>query len=101
MSTIGIDKTVEMIIAACDSIIANKDLLTEVDSKIGDGDHGIGMSGGMEKAKEELLEKAPFEDINTVFKTAGMAMLNSMGRCIRSNIRFALSWRNKKDGKNN
>ena len=79
MSTIGIDKTVEMIIASCESIIASKDLLTEVDSKIGDGDHGIGMSGGMEKVKAELLEKAPFEDINTVFKTAGMAMLNSMG----------------------
>ncbi len=79
MSAIGIDKTVEMIIASCDSIIESKDLLTKIDSKIGDGDHGIGMSGGMKKAKEQLLEKAPFEDINTVFKTSGMAMLNSMG----------------------
>ena len=79
MNRIGTDKTAEMIIAACDSIIAAKDLLTEVDSKIGDGDHGIGMSGGMAKAKEELLANAPFDDINTVFKTAGMAMLNSMG----------------------
>ncbi len=79
MKTISIEKTAEMIIASCDSIVASKDLLTEVDSKIGDGDHGIGMSGGMAKAKDELLAKAPFEDINTVFKTAGMAMLNSMG----------------------
>ncbi len=79
MNRIGTDKVVEMIISACDSIIASKDYLTEVDSSIGDGDHGIGMSGGMLKAKEELTAKTPFEDINTVFKTAGMAMINSMG----------------------
>ena len=79
MRTIGPEKTAEMIIAACGAIIENKDLLTEVDSKIGDGDHGIGMSGGMEKAMKALLEKDKFEDINSVFKTAGLAMLNSMG----------------------
>lgn len=79
MDKLNVAQTVEMVIAACDKIIESKDYLTEVDSKIGDGDHGIGMSGGMEKAKAALLEKGPFEDINTVFKTTGMAMLNSMG----------------------
>ena len=79
MRTIGPEKTAEMIIAACGAIIESKDLLTDVDSKIGDGDHGIGMSGGMEKAMKALLEKDKFEDINSVFKTAGLAMLNSMG----------------------
>ncbi len=79
MDKLNIRQTVEMIIAACDKIMESKDYLTEVDSKIGDGDHGIGMSGGMEKAKTALLSKGPFEDINTVFKTTGMAMLNSMG----------------------
>ena len=42
MRTIGPEKTAEMIIAACGAIIESKDLLTDVDSKIGDGDHGIG-----------------------------------------------------------
>ena len=42
MRAIGPEKTAEMIIFACEAIIENKDLLTEVDSKIGDGDHGIG-----------------------------------------------------------
>lgn len=79
MRTLTADQTTEMIKAACDAIIENKPFLTEVDSKIGDGDHGIGMSGGMEKAKAALDEKGPFQDINTVFKTTGMAMLNSMG----------------------
>lgn len=72
-------ETMEMILAACDKIIASKDYLTEVDSCIGDGDHGIGMSGGMEKARTELLANAPFANINSIFKIAGMAMLNSMG----------------------
>ncbi len=79
MKSLTTAQTAKLIISACDAIIENKPYLTEVDSKIGDGDHGIGMSGGMEKAKEALLEKRTFEDINSVFKITGMAMLNSMG----------------------
>lgn len=79
MKTLTVQQTVQMIISACDAIISNVSYLTEVDSKIGDGDHGIGMAGGMEKAKSSLLENQPFSDINSVFKTTGMTMLNSMG----------------------
>lgn len=79
MKSLTAAQTAGMIIAACDAIIENKPYLTEVDSKIGDGDHGIGMSGGMEKAKAALLEKGTFDDINTVFQITGMTMLNSMG----------------------
>lgn len=79
MKILNVEQVTDMVICACDAIIENRPYLTEVDSKIGDGDHGIGMSGGMEKAKIALQEKAPFADVNTVFKTTGMAMLNSMG----------------------
>jgi len=79
MKTLTIDQTTDMIMKACDAIIENKPYLTEVDSKIGDGDHGIGMSGGMEKAKAALEAARPFSDVNTVFKTTGMTMLNTMG----------------------
>lgn len=79
MKTLTVDQTTEMIINVCNVIIDNKSYLTEVDSKIGDGDHGIGMSGGMEKAKSALTNKRPFSDINSVFYTTGMEMLNSMG----------------------
>lgn len=41
-----------MLLATADRIIASKDILTEVDSKIGDGDHGIGMHNGMVKARQ-------------------------------------------------
>lgn len=79
MKALNTQQAMDMVIAACDAIIQSKPLLTEVDSRIGDGDHGIGMAGGMEKAKAALNEKAPFADVNAVFKTTGMAMLNSMG----------------------
>ncbi|MEF9941907.1 MAG: dihydroxyacetone kinase subunit DhaL [Lachnospiraceae bacterium] len=72
-------QTKELIIATCDAIINNLDYLTEVDSKIGDGDHGIGMSGGMKKAKDALLANPSFDDINSIFKLTGMTMLNTMG----------------------
>lgn len=79
MKTLTVDQVTDMIIRVCDAIIENKPYLTEVDSRIGDGDHGIGMAGGMEKAKAALESKRPFVDVNSVFKITGMAMLNSMG----------------------
>lgn len=79
IKTLSVEQTTDMIIRACDAIVENKPYLTEVDSKIGDGDHGIGMAGGMEKAKAALEGKRPLADINSVFKLTGMTMLNSMG----------------------
>ena len=67
----NVEQTVAMVIAACDAIIDNEGYLTEIDKKIGDGDHGTGMSLGMRKAKETLLEKGNFETVNDVFKTTG------------------------------
>lgn len=68
----------EMFLYVGDQIIESKPLLTEVDSAIGDGDHGIGMSVGFTEAKANL-EKQDFETINDVFKTIGMSMISSMG----------------------
>ena len=68
----------EMLLYVADKIIESKPLLTEVDSKIGDGDHGIGMAGGMEKVKETLGSMEP-NNVYAVFTKAGNAMLMSMG----------------------
>jgi len=62
-----------------DKVIQQKPLLTEVDSAIGDGDHGIGMAGGMQKAKDKLMKQEGFDSVYKVFETAGKAMLMSMG----------------------
>jgi len=79
MKSIDVEQTKEMMIHVADAIIDSKLYLTEIDSKIGDGDHGIGMAGGLEKAKAKLIEINEFEDVNHVFKTVGHTMLMSMG----------------------
>lgn len=79
MEMMNVEQCKQMLIEACEAIIESKAYLTEVDSQIGDGDHGIGMAGGMEKAKEALLRKESFATISEIFKTTGMQMLNSMG----------------------
>ncbi len=79
METISIEKAKEMLIYVADKIIENKPYLTEIDSAIGDGDHGIGMAGGMQKAKTKLEGQASFDSVYDVFATAGKAMLMSMG----------------------
>ena len=68
-----------MLISVADKIIEKKPYLTEIDSAIGDGDHGIGMAGGMKKAKEKLEKMADEENAYAVFEAAGKAMLMSMG----------------------
>lgn len=78
MKTINVAQAKEMFVYVAENMIKSKDLLTEIDSKIGDGDHGIGMELGFSKALEKVKDKE-YETINDLYKEAGMAMLNSMG----------------------
>jgi dihydroxyacetone kinase phosphoprotein-dependent L subunit len=68
----------EMFLYVGEKVIENKPLLTKIDSAIGDGDHGIGMSVGFTKA-DENLRATEFTTVNDVFKTVGMSMISSMG----------------------
>ena len=68
-----------MLLYIADKIIAAKPYLTEIDSVIGDGDHGIGMAGGMQKAKKKLLQMQDATNVYALFEAAGKAMLMSMG----------------------
>ncbi|GHS93682.1 dihydroxyacetone kinase subunit L [Synergistales bacterium] len=78
-NALNVNDCKDMIRFVADKIIESKPYLTEVDSAIGDGDHGIGMAGGMQKAKEKIDAMDPTEDAYRVFDTAGKAMLMSMG----------------------
>lgn len=79
LDVINIQNAKEMLIYIADKIIGQKPYLTEIDSAIGDGDHGIGMAGGMQKAKDKLNKQESFESVYDVFAIAGKAMLMSMG----------------------
>lgn len=69
----------EMLIYVADQVIASKDYLTEVDSQIGDGDHGLGMERGMKKAREKLLTMESGSNVYALFQEMGKTMLMSMG----------------------
>ena len=79
MKSITVAQTKEMMLHVSDAVIGSKDYLTEIDSAIGDGDHGIGMAGGLAKAKAKLLATGEFGSVNQVFQTVGRTMLMSMG----------------------
>lgn len=76
---LNVNSTKEMLIYIADKIIESKPFLTKVDSKIGDGDHGIGMAGGLQKAKNKLLTLDNISNVYDLFNTVGKTMLMSMG----------------------
>ncbi|MGG3733909.1 dihydroxyacetone kinase subunit DhaL [Heyndrickxia coagulans] len=61
-----------------EKIIENKAYLSELDSAIGDGDHGSNMARGV-AAMEEKLEAGGFATVQDVLKTAAMALLGKVG----------------------
>ncbi len=79
LTELNAEDTRNMLLYIADKIIAKKSYLTEIDSAIGDGDHGIGMAGGMHKVKNKLLKMKGEENAYQCFETAGQAMLMSMG----------------------
>jgi dihydroxyacetone kinase-like protein len=52
--------------------------LVKLDTAIGDGDHGTNMDRGMRKAVEKL-DGLESDDIGTILKTVGMALVSSVG----------------------
>jgi len=59
-------------------LAANKDYLTELDSPIGDADHGINMDRGFRKVAEKMPTVAA-TDIGNILKTVGMTLMSSVG----------------------
>lgn len=56
----------------------NKKYLTELDSAIGDADHGINMDRGFTTVKAEL-EKTPLQDVAATLKTTAMTLIRTVG----------------------
>lgn len=56
----------------------NKEYLTELDAAIGDADHGINMDRGFQTVLKKLPDVED-KDVGTILKTAGMALVSSVG----------------------
>lgn len=59
-------------------IAANKDYLTELDSAIGDADHGINMDRGMQAVLAKL-DQSPHDAPGPLLKTVGMTLVSTVG----------------------
>lgn len=74
--------TVENLMATLEifkgKIDENKDYLSELDTPIGDGDHGNNMARGMEAVIESLQTKKP-ETVPEIFKVTAMALISKVG----------------------
>jgi dihydroxyacetone kinase-like protein len=56
----------------------NKQFLTQLDSAIGDADHGINMDRGFQAVKADLAKTDP-QDISALLKTVAMALIRTVG----------------------
>ena len=64
---------------ACGRVLAeNKDYLTQLDSDIGDADHGANMDRGFKSVLAKLPTVAD-KDIGTLFKSVGMTLVSTVG----------------------
>jgi phosphoenolpyruvate---glycerone phosphotransferase subunit DhaL len=59
-------------------VAENKEYLTELDSAIGDADHGINMNRGMQAAAAKL-EGVDTGDVGALLKTVGMTLVSTVG----------------------
>lgn len=72
------EKLIKLINDIADKIEENKDYLTDLDSAIADGDHGINMARGFSAVKEKL-STVEDKDCGTILKTVGMTLVSTVG----------------------
>jgi len=77
--TVTHDDVVRWIRAFADAIAENKDSLTDLDSAIGDADHGINMNRGMTAVMAKLDGGGSDADVGALLKTVGMTLVSSVG----------------------
>jgi len=65
--------------AVAAAIIAQKDYLTNLDAKTGDGDHGLNMARGFRAAQEVVDEMDDTSKPGPVLKAIGKALIHNVG----------------------
>lgn len=78
MKSININQLKNMMLLACENIINSEKELTEIDSVIGDGDHGVSMKIAFTNVKE-LLETNAFTSCSDLLKKSGIEIIKSAG----------------------
>jgi phosphoenolpyruvate---glycerone phosphotransferase subunit DhaL len=76
--SVSYEDAVRFVRSFADVIAENKEYLTELDSAIGDADHGINMNRGMQ-AVAGKLDGLSDGDIGSLLKTVGMTLVSTVG----------------------
>ena len=81
MKTITIDQWKEIFVTIADTIATHEMELNDLDSLIGDGDHGSSMHRGFEAVRSNIAE-ASFASVGALFTQVGKVMLFEIGGAI-------------------
>jgi dihydroxyacetone kinase-like protein len=76
--SVSYEDAVRFIRRYAEVIAENKEYLTQLDSAIGDADHGINMDRGMQAALAKI-EQVADGDIGSLMKTVGMTLVSTVG----------------------
>jgi dihydroxyacetone kinase-like protein len=76
---VSYDDVVRWIRAFAAEIGTNKEQLTQLDSAIGDGDHGINMDRGMSAVLGKVDAAGQDQDIGALLKNVGMTLVSTVG----------------------
>jgi dihydroxyacetone kinase-like protein len=76
--TIARDQIVQWLRCYAAVIASNRAYLTQLDSAIGDADHGVNMDRGF-RAVMDKLPGVVDKDISTILKTTGMTLVSTVG----------------------
>ena len=76
--TVSLDRLVAWLSRFTQLVTENRSYLTELDSAIGDADHGSNMARGMAAVMEKTAA-APSSAVDELFKLVGMTLVTSVG----------------------
>ena len=76
--TVSLDQLVDWLAGFRDLVTQKQSYLTELDSAIGDADHGSNMTRGM-NAVMEKIGATPAGAVDELFKSVGMTLVTSVG----------------------
>lgn len=77
--TVGKREILKIIENVAETVIDNEKKLTELDSKIGDGDHGVNLKQGFSSVLEKLSDLEEIEDIGAIMEEIGSTVMESTG----------------------
>ncbi|EXJ23478.1 Phosphoenolpyruvate-dihydroxyacetone phosphotransferase, ADP-binding subunit DhaL [Alkalibacterium sp. AK22] len=73
-----IEQWLEALLHFCEEIPQHKDQLNQLDSAIGDGDHGSNMTRGVQAVKDKL-DTSSYSELTDLFKDIGMTLVSKVG----------------------